>query len=325
MRAPAMRRLLPGFLAAGLVALAAFGLSRLVPVDAVLLALALGLAAGALLRHPKGAEPGASWLMKRGLDAGIVLLGVEVNLAFLLGAGPRVLLLVAVLVPVAFGAVLLMGRALGVRGDAPALLGVGTSICGLSAVAAAGSTLRSRKEDVAVAVASVGVLSAIGLLAYPALGLALRLPPETYGAWSGLSLHAVANAVAAGFAGGPEAGAMATVTKLARVALLAPLLLALPLVLGRRREGRLGVAAVPYTVWGFLLVAVAASLLPLPEPLVAALKVALRVVLLVSIAAVGWSTRLGDVRRAGPRGLLLAVAGWLLLSALALMGAALLL
>lgn len=325
MRADPMRRLLPGVLAACLLALAAYGLSKVLPVDAVLLALLLGIAAGALLRHPAPLEPGASWLMKRGLEAGIVLLGVEVNLAFLLHAGPRVLVLVALLVPLAFLGVLAMGRLLRVEGDAPALLGAGTAICGLSAVAAAGSTLQSRKEDIAVAVASVGLLSAVGLLAYPLVGLALRLPPEVYGAWAGLSLHAVANAVAAGFALGDEAGRIATVTKLARVALLAPLLVAMPLLLHRKRADKLAVAAVPYTVWGFLLVVLVVSLVPLPAQVVAWLKVALRVVLLVSIAAVGYATRLGDFRRAGARGLLLAVAGWLLLSALALGGAVLLL
>jgi len=320
-----MRRLLPGILAACLVALAAHALARVARVDAVLLALALGLAAGALLRHPAPLEPGASWLAKKGLDAGIVLLGVEVNLVFLLDAGPRVLLLVALLVPLSFLAVLGLGRALGVRGDAPALLGTGTAICGLSAVAAAGATLESRKEDVAVAVASVGLLSAVGLLLYPVAGLALGMPADVYGAWSGLSLHAVANAVAAGFAGGPEAGRMATVTKLARVALLAPLLVALPLLLGRAGRGRPAVAAVPPTVWGFLLVVLAVNLLPLPAALLGALKVALKAVLLVSIAAVGYGTRLGDVRRAGPRGLALAVLAWALLSAAALAGAWLLL
>lgn len=324
MRARPMRRLLPGLLACVALALAAFGLSRVLPVDAVLLALVLGLAAGAVLRHPAPLEPGASWLAKRGLDAGIVLLGVEVNLAFLLHAGPRALGLVLVLVPLTLGLFLLLGRVLRVRGDAPALLGVGTAICGLSAVAAAGSTLRSRQGDVAVAVASVGILSAVGLLLYPLAGIALDLDPEVYGAWSGLSLHAVANAVAAGFAGGVDAGRMATVTKLARVALLAPLLLALPLLLGREK-GKSRVAAVPVTVWGFLLVAGIVSLVPLPDALTDALKLALRAVLLVSIAAVGYATRLGDVRRAGPLGLMLAVVGWMLMSALALAGAWLLL
>lgn len=320
-----MRAHLLGTGAAILVGAAAFGLSRVVPLDAALLALVLGLLAGAVLRHPPPLEPGTSWVAKRGLEASIVLVGVEVNLAFLLDAGPRVLLLVAILVPLTFGVFLLMGRTLGLRGDAPALLGVGTAICGLSAIAAAGSTLKSRQEDVAIAVAAVGVLSAIGLVLYPLLGLAMALPPDVYGAWSGLSLQAIANAVAAGFAVGPEAGRMATLTKLARVALLAPLLIALPLLLRRRREARLGPSALPVTVWGFLVVVLVVSFLPLPDALLAALKLALRAVLVVSIAAVGYGTRLGHFRSAGPRTLALATGGWLLLSGLSLLLALLLL
>ena len=316
-----LRRIAPGVLAVVAIALAAWLLARIVRIEATLIALLLGLAAGALLRHPRALEPGAQVALKRALTGGVVLLGAEVNLAFLMSAGPRAVALALILVPVTIGIFWLLARALRVDGDAWLLLGTGTAICGLSAVIATGATLRSRERDVAVAAAAVGVLSAVGLVVYPLLALVLPVSAEAYGAWSGLSLHAVANAVAAGFAHGDAAGRVAALTKFTRVALLAPVLIVLALMLRHKAEAKGGgQSLLPPMVWGFLLVALAASLLPVPEPVLELARQGAKALLLLGIAGIGYTTRLGHVREAGPRAMALAVAGWVALSVLALVG-----
>lgn len=316
----AWSRHLAGLAVVAALALAAFflagALRPTLPLDATLLALLLGLAAGAILRHPHALEAGAQWSLKRALTWGVVLLGFEVNLAFLLAAGPRALLLALAVVPLTLVLFWLLARLLRVQGDTWALLGAGTGICGLSAVIAAGATLKSREQDVAIAVAGVGILSAVGLLLYPLVGLFAHMDPIVYGAWSGLSLHAVANAVAAGLALGPEAGKVATLTKLSRVALLAPVLVALALAMRHQARAEASRATLlPPMVWGFLGAALVASVLPVRIPY---LPDATRALLLVGMAGLGYTTRLGHVRDAPARGLALAVAGWLVVSALAL-------
>lgn len=323
------RRLVPGILVVAAIALAAWLLAQLARpvarVEASLLALLLGLAAGALLRHPKAVEPGAQLALKRALLWGVILLGAEVNLAFLLSAGPRAIGLALALVPITLALFWALGRLFRVEGDAWALLGTGTAICGLSAVIAAGATLRSRERDIAVAAAAVGILSAIGLLAYPLVALVVPMGAHVYGAWSGLSLHAVANAVAAGLAMGEDAGKVAALTKFSRVALLGPVLVALALMLRHQaRADSGGHALLPPMVWGFLAVALASILLPIPDAALDAVRTLTRALLLVGLAGVGYTTRMGDVRAAGPRAMALAVIGWIALSALALGGALLL-
>lgn len=319
------RRLAPGVLAVGSVALVAWLLAPIVRFEATLLALLIGLAAGALLRHPRPLDPGAQTTLKVALTGGVILLGAEVNLAFLLAAGPAAIALALILVPLTLALFWLLARALRVDGDAWALLGMGTAICGLSAVVAAGATLRSRERDIAVAAAAVGVLSAVGLVAYPLLALVLPLSADAYGAWSGLSLHAVANAIAAGLALGDEAGRVATLTKFTRVALLAPALLLLALMLRHKAQAKTGGhALLPPMVWGFVAVALAASFLPIPEIVLQTARQMAKVMLLLGIAGVGYTTRLGHVREAGPRAMALALVGWVLLSVLALVGAVLL-
>lgn len=321
-----LRKLAPGLaavLAIGALAwFAAPFVKRIAAIDATFLALLLGLVAGALARHPTPLEPGAQKGLKWALLAGVVLVGAEIDLRFLADAGGKAIGLAAGLITLTMLTFLAIARLLRVEGDTWALLGAGTGVCGLSAVVATGASLKSREDDIAVAVASVGILSAVGLLLYPALGALMSLSPSVYGAWSGLSVHAVANAIAAGFAFGDQAGQAATVTKLARVALLAPLLLALTLGLRHKAQAKGGASALlPPMVWGFLAMVVAASLLPLPEALVSALKLAAKVFLVLGMAALGLTTRGGQFRKAGPRGISLAVIGWVVLSAAALAGA----
>lgn len=321
-----MRKLLPGALVAIIVAAVAWFIAPHVRpwigVDATFLALVGGLSVGAATRHPGGIEPGVQRTLKHALVAGVILLGAEVSLGFLLDAGLKAVALAAALIGLTLLSFFILARALGVAGDTWALLGAGTGICGLSAVAAAGASLKSKDEDIAVSVAAVGLLSAVGLLLYPVLGALLRLPASVYGAWSGLSVHAVANAVAAGFAFGDEAGQLATVTKLARVALLAPMLLVVTLALRHKAQAKRGKdALLPPMVWGFLAVAVLTSVLPLPGVILAWAKLAAKVALVLGMAALGLATRLGHFRRAGPRGIALAVGGWAILSFGALVGA----
>lgn len=321
-----IRKLAPGIVLVALMAAAAWAVApyarRVLPVDATFIALLIGLAVGVVSRRPAAAEPGAQRALKWALLGGVVLLGAEVDLAFLADAGARGIGLAAALIALTLAAFFLLARVLAVPGDTWALLGAGTAICGLSAVIATGASLRSREQDVAVAVAGVGILSAVGLLLYPALGVALALPAAVHGAWSGMSVHAVANAVASGFALGDEAGRVATVTKLARVALLAPTLLALTYLLRRRAQAKGGAnALLPPMVWGFLAMVVAVTILPLPAAMVDALRMGAKVLLVVGMAALGYTTRLGQLRSIGPRAAALAVAGWAILSVAALAGA----
>lgn len=317
-----LRRLAPGALLVASTALAAYGLAFVLPLEASLLALLLGLGAGAALRHAAWAEPGAQLALKRALMFGVILLGTEVNLAFLLSSGPRAIVLALLLVPATLAVFWALARALRVERDEWALLGAGTAICGLSAVIAMGATLRSRERDVAVAVASIGILSAVGLVLYPLVPLLLPMAPDVYGAWSGLSLHAVANAVAAGLAHGEAAGKVAALTKFARVAMLAPALIGLALLLRHQARAESGGhSLLPPMVWGFLLAAAFVSVVPVPGAVLAPVRVLTRALLLLGIAGIGLTTRLGHVRDAGPRALALAVLGWLFLSGAALLGA----
>lgn len=137
------------------------------------------------------------------------------------------------------------GRRLGVSPQLTDLIAAGTSICGASAVLAMNTVTRASDEDAAYAVASVTIFGTIAMFAYPTSFHLLSLSDTAYGFWAGASIHEVAQVVAAAFQVDDTAGKFATIVKLTRVMMLAPLVLGMG-ALAFRQAGADGEArAVP--------------------------------------------------------------------------------
>lgn len=299
--------LLPGVLLAAAVAAAAFGL-RALPVPGLhalsplMLAILIGMVVRNLAGTPASAAAGLAACMRRPLRLGIVLLGLQLTLAQVLEVGGLGLAILATAVAGTYAFTVAAGRLLGVDPRLAKLIGIGTAICGASAVIAANTVVRDREGGVPYALAVVTLYGTVAMFAYPLLMPVLALHPHGYGLWIGASVHEVAQVVAAGFAAGPDAGAFATITKLTRVLLLAPAVL----LLGwqARRHAPDGQAAeprppAPWFVFGFLAMVVVASTGYVPPTARAGCGVATQAILAFALAAVGLET---DFRRIAARG-----------------------
>jgi uncharacterized membrane protein YadS len=179
-------RLLPGLLLVTALAAAAFALARLPGAQLLgplVLALVLGVVLRAALRRPLPASvPGIAFSARTLLRLGIVLLGVRLDARALVELGPWVLVGSAVGAVVAFGAIELAGRAWRVPTDLRRLVGIGTAICGASAIAAALPLVRRVPGEPStpggpapVAIAAISLLGTVGVLGFLALGLATSL------------------------------------------------------------------------------------------------------------------------------------------------------
>jgi uncharacterized integral membrane protein (TIGR00698 family) len=172
----------------------------------------------------------------------------------------------------------LAGKALGIRPRTAILLGAGTAICGNSAIIAASPIIEAEDEDVAVSIGAVSLLGLLLMLLMPLVGRLMELHPVAFGIWAGAAIHAVPQVVAAGLAYGTEAASVATLAKLVRVSLLAPLMFLLALWYSRfwkheggssraRRGGLRFSQALPGFLWGFFLLSALATagLIPVLE------------------------------------------------------------
>ncbi|MDL5362547.1 YeiH family protein [Halalkalicoccus sp. NIPERK01] len=259
-----LRQHLPGIATLVLVGAGTRSTAAAVGVNDLVLAIVAGVLIGNLVGVPSWAARGVE-NHKLFLETGIVLLGASIAIEELIGAGPRVVALVVG--TVAFGLLLVEAIARGVfglHGKTASLLAAGTSICGVSAVAAVGQVVDARGDQLTYAAATIVFFDAITLVLYPILGDLLALNAREFGVWAGLSMFSTGPVAAAGFAHSPEAGQWATVTKLARNTLLGAVVVAYSIGYATRKANDPGIKRLwlqfPKFLVGFLLVALVANL-----------------------------------------------------------------
>ena len=302
----------------------ATGLAALNPV---VVALVVGIALRATFGLSPLLRPGTAFAVRPVLRAAIVILGLQVTLGQLasIGAGALSVAFCSVALTVPF--TIWLGARLGVAPALSQLIGTGTGICGASAIVAANQVARGSQEDVAYALAVITLCGTAALIIYPALGPLFGLGPRAFGLWAGASIHEVVQAVGAAAAGGPVSAEIGTITKLARVMMLAPAVLALGVWVRRSapadHPSRRLKAPVPWFAFGFLLMVAVASTHLLPPLVDRTGRLLVPLMLAASVAALGLNTDLMALRAKGLRPLLLGVGATLFVAAIGLIGAAL--
>jgi uncharacterized integral membrane protein (TIGR00698 family) len=322
-RRPTLRwpagRFLPGLAVVGCIAGAAFLLAAAVPaISPLIWAMFLGAGAGPFVRRAPATRVGVALAARRLLRVGVALLGLRVALGDIadIGLGGAVLACATALTTLS--ATVWIGRLLGVERKLALLIGAGSAICGAAAVAAMDATVRAEEKDVAYAVATVTLFGTLAMLLVPLVGLhVFHLGQRETGLWAGASIHEVAQVAGAGAAISVAALKVATLVKLTRVVLLAPMVAAVSVV-SRERQERTG-TFVPAFVLAFLALVLVRSAVPLPAAVVDAGKLISTVLLAAALAALGIQIDVRALRRAGARPLALGLAAWLVSASTALL------
>ena len=224
------------------------------PVSAAILAIFAGALAATVLPLRKQILEGAKHAVRRTIPLTIVLTGATLSFANATAVGFRACLIIVATMTAAMASAWIFGKMFGVWPRTSVLIGAGTAICGNSAIVAVAPLIDAEDQDVMLSMGAINVLGLVLMFVSPFVGTAIGLGDNGYGVWAGSTIHAVPQAVAAGFAFSEKAGGVATLVKLVRVALLAPLLLVLALGYARTRKDRVTVhyaRLVPPFLWGF--------------------------------------------------------------------------
>ncbi|MBC9245195.1 putative sulfate exporter family transporter [Paracoccus sp. 11-3] len=305
----------PGFAVSVLVAATAQFLSDHYGAPAMLLALLLGLALNFLADEGTRTAPGIAFTARTVLRLGVALLGARISVDMLaeLGGASIALVVAGVILTILFA--LVATRFVG-RGWRFALLtGGSVAICGASAAMAIAAVLPKHEKserDLVFTVLSVTVLSTVAMVLYPMLSNAFGFTPRDSGVFLGGTIHDVAQVVGAGFSIGPETGETATLVKLIRVSMLAPVVLCFSLVIRARgladTEGGKAPPLLPSFVIGFMVLAALNSFGLIPQAVSDLAGDLSRWALLISIAAVGIKTSLKKMLAVGGGAIVLLVA-----------------
>jgi uncharacterized integral membrane protein (TIGR00698 family) len=305
-----LRTTVPGLAIALGVALVATGLARFLPptIGPVLLAVLLGLVIGNVTTLPAITGPGLSVASKRILRIGVVLLGARLTFADVAEIGGPAVGVVVLTMTAAFLSVALASRLAGIPPRLATLIGVGTAVCGNSAIVATSPIIEAEDREISFAVATITIFGTAALLLFPVIALLVDLPDRVFGFWAGLSINDTSQVVAAGAAYSDEALEVATVVKLVRNAFMAPLILLIAWWSARQRvvTGEADVRgsalkAFPLFLLGFLALAALRSLGALSDEAAARFGTAATLCITVAIAAVGCSTRIDQLRQVGLR------------------------
>lgn len=324
-----LRQHAPGLLLALALALGSLNAAALpwfsqLGLSALTIAIVGGMLLGNTL-YPRIAvlsHHGVSFAKGQILRLGIILFGFKLTFQDIAAVGIGGILIDACVLTSTFLLAFWLGRRkLGLDEQSVILIGAGSSICGAAAILATEPVVKAHAEKVAVAVATVVVFGTLAMFVYPllfSLVQALGVSEFAYGVFAGSTVHEVAQAVAAGRAVSEQAATSAVITKMIRVMMLAPFMVILSTWLARRHPaGRNGARriSVPWFALGFLAMAGFNSLHWLPPAWVAQLIALDNLLLAMAMGALGLTTHVSAIRRAGSKPMWLAGAlfAWLLL------------
>ena len=312
------------------------------PIGAAIIAIILGVVIANTIKLPKQVVAGAKAIVRSVIPYAIVCVGAGLNLVAISQAGLSALSIMLGAVVFAYGAAYLTGRLLGLPHKTATLLGVGTGICGSSAIVAAAPLIDAEDEDLVLSIGAVNLLGLVMMLLLPLAAPLIGMSAERFGVWCGATIHAVPQVLAAGdayYVGGAaaaESAEWATLIKLGRVALLAPLVFVLAIVHARKRSAagsgdNITVRyhqLVPWFIWGFIIMAALATKGWLPHlsfgdgggsiALADVIKFAGKLLLTFAMAAIGLGVNLRLMAGVGGRAVIAGAVSSVLLALAAL-------
>jgi uncharacterized integral membrane protein (TIGR00698 family) len=259
------------------------------------------------------------------LKVGIALLGSRFLLGDVLKMGGLSLGLVVFEFAVAGTFMILLGRLFKLGPKLTALLAVGSSVCGVSAIIATQGAIDADDEDTSYAIGAILALGAVGLFAFPAIGHALHMGDHAFGLWAGLAIDNTAEVTAAGSMYSDEAGKWAVLAKTVRNATIGFVVLAVAVYFaareGRQLEGsraRLVWSRFPKFILGFLIVSALASAHAFSASQLVSVANLSRWAFLLTFAGVGLKTNFVELRRQGLRPLVVGAIGEVVIAAVTL-------
>lgn len=315
------------------------------PFEPVMLSIVLGMVLSNVWALPKWFLPGVKFSVKKLLPLGIILLGARLDFVAILKLGFVGVAMSCFEIVLALALMYFFTRRLKLSGKLGTLLGIGTAICGGTAIVAAAPVIEAEEGDVVFAVASVTLLGLIGMFLLPVLGHLMALGEQAFGIWAGLAIHQTPQVVAAGFAYGQQAGETATIIKMSRVCMLAPVVFVTGLIYARSKAKRQQASShkninyfslFPKFVFGFLALALLRTLGWLPDftvylpaaagvghverdfSLAAIAQMGANFFIVMSMAGVGLETKFAAMRQTGWRPFFAAAVSALVIAAVIL-------
>ena len=282
------------------------------PVFGILLGLILNN-----FNRPNSLEAGIKFTSKKILQYAVILLGFGLNLREVIVVGKSSLLIILSTISTALIISYLAAKFLKIDSNIATLIGVGSSICGGSAIAATAPVIDAKDEDVATSISVIFLFNIIAALIFPTLGVKLGMTHTGFGMWAGTAINDTSSVVAASgtwstMFNDDTALNYATIVKLTRTLAIIPITLVLGIIKSKENTKKVSILKTfPTFILFFLLASILTSLLPLPNTFLSAMKFLSKFFIIMAMTAIGLNTDIKKLISQGGKAIIEGALCWI--------------
>lgn len=302
-------------------------------LDQAVVVIVLSLPAANFVDLPRVFQHGVKEFEKV-LKAGIVFLGLGLSFARVLELGSTAIAVVLICIIVTPLFVYFIGRKAGLPEKLNILIGVGTTICGGTAIAITAPVISAGEDDVSYAIGTITLLGLVGMFIFPLIGHIFNLSQTAFGVWAGSAIHSTPQVVGAGFMYGDRAGEAATVTKLTRNLFMLPAAMGIGIWWARRelsgvRDSTTGINYIkifPLFLFGFIGLAVVRTIVDKYQFIhpgywmqaTSLVNQIAKFLIMMGLAGIGLGSRFAGMRRIGYKPFLLGLVASVIVAVLSI-------
>ncbi|GFR35548.1 YeiH family protein [Thermobrachium celere] len=279
----------------------------------------LGIIINNTIGKPKNTQEGIKFTSKKILQWAIIVLGAGLNIKQIYQTGLESLSVTIVTLIVAFATAFIFGKLLNIPYKLKSLIGVGTAICGGSAIAAISPIIEADEMEVAYSISTIFLFNVIAVLIFPPLGHMLGFDDKAFGLWAGTAINDTSSVVAAGYIYSNTAGAYATIVKLTRTTMIIPISLIFAIItsLQKKKESKQNNSVnyslnkiFPWFIIWFLVASILNTIGLFPKETISYINSVGKFMIIMALSAVGLSTDFKKILKTGIKPLLLGLIVW---------------
>lgn len=302
------------------IAIPSWFLGKAVPVvGGPVFSILIGMLLTLILSNKEPFAAGISFTSKKILQTAVVFLGFGMNLTEILAKGKQSLPIIISTISTSLIIAFIMYKVLKINSNSAVLVGVGSSICGGSAIAATAPVIDASDEEVAQSISVIFLFNVIAALVFPTLGAALGLTNEGFGLFAGTAINDTSSVTAAATAWdgihGSNTLEAAAIVKMTRTLAIIPITLVLAIYRSRKSNQTQGSSfslkrAFPMFVLFFVLASVVTTVFQLPAGVTAPLKDLSKFLIIMAMAAIGLNTNIVKLIKTGAKPILTGFCCW---------------
>ena len=303
-----------------LLALVATKLGTLFPIiGGPVFGIVLGIIINNTLGKPKAAYKGIAFTSKKILQWAIIVLGAGLNLMQVLNTGLTSFSVMIFTLSAAFITAYAFGKLLGIPNNLRTLIGVGTAICGGSAIAAISPIIEAEDTEIAYSVSTIFLYNIIAVLVFPPIGHIIGFSDKAFGLWAGTAINDTSSVVAAGYAFSNAAGAYATIVKLTRTTMIIPISLIFAFITSYKKKKEstkdskvnYNIKKIfPWFILGFLLASLLNTMGLFTGASIKYINLTAKFMIVMALSAIGLNTNFKAIIKNGLKPMLLGLIVW---------------